>query len=274
METNIIICGDNVTTMKTFPDECIDLIVTSPPYDDIRDYKGFSYNLSEVGKESYRVLKKGGIAAVVIQDATKNYGKTLTSFRMILDWCDNIGFKLFENIIYKKHGAEGAWWSKRFRVDHEYIPIFLKGYRPQYFNKENLKIPSKHGGKTMRGCATRLTDGTTLETKTVQINPTKCRGTIWDYTTCGDGGKLKHKHPATFPNMIPYDFIECFCPKDGIVLDPFVGSGTTCVAAKSLGRKYIGIDIAKEYCELARECVDSLSIRRINLNDQTYLFFE
>lgn len=250
---NKILCGDAVEVMRKFPDNSIDLVVTSPPYDSIRDYKGFAFDLHTTGKEIFRVLKDGGIAVMVIQDQTKNFGKSLTSFRTILDWCDTIGFKLFETTIYKKYGAEGAWWTKRFRVDHEYMPIFLKGERPQYFNKEPLKIPSKHGGKTLTGGGTRLTNGVRIATRAIKINPLKCRGTIWEYLTAGDGSRLKHQHPATFPNKLPYDFIQCFCPKNGIVLDPFVGSGTTTVAAKNLGRKYIGIDIAKEYCKIAEQ---------------------
>ena len=190
---------------------------------------------------------------MVIQDQTKNFGKSLTSFRTILDWCDRIGFKLFETVIYRKYGAEGAWWNKRFRVDHEYIPVFLKGDRPTYFNKEHLKIPSKHGGKTMTGGGTRLTNGVRIATRSIKINPMKCRGTIWEYLTAGDGSRLKHQHPATFPNQLPYDFISCFAPKNGVVLDPFVGSGTTIVAAKNLGYKYIGIDVAPEYCAIAEK---------------------
>ncbi|MFH1193897.1 MAG: DNA methyltransferase [bacterium] len=250
---NKIICGDVVDTMKDFPSNSIDIVVTSPPYDSVRDYKGFSLDLHATGKEIYRVLKDGGIAAMVIQDQTKNFGKSLTSFKTIVDWCDNLGFKLFETVIYRKYGAEGAWWNKRFRVDHEYIPIFLKGERPQYFNKEGLKIPSKHGGKTMTGGGTRLTNGVRIATRSITINPMKCRGTIWEYLTAGDGSRLKHQHPATFPNKLPYDFIQCFCPKNGIVLDPFVGSGTTVVAAKNLGCEYIGIDIAPEYCAIAEK---------------------
>jgi len=250
---NEIICDDCVNGMKRLPDGSIDLVVTSPPYDEIRDYSGFTLDLHATGKEIFRVLKPGGIAVMIIQDQTKNFGKTLTSFRTIVDWCDNIGFKLFETVIYKKHGAEGGWWRTRFRVDHEYMPIFLKGERPNYFNKEPLKIPSKWAGVTMTGCASRLTNGTTLKSKKVTINPTKCRGTIWDYTTCGDGSRLKHKHPATFPDKIPFDFIQCFCPPGGIVLDPFMGSGTTALAAIQLDRFFIGFDISPEYCNLARE---------------------
>ena len=250
---NKIICGDAVEVMKKFPSNSVDIVVTSPPYDAVRDYKGFSLDLHAAGKEIYRVLKDGGVAVMVIQDQTKNFGKTLTSFRTIVDWCDSFGFKLFETVIYRKYGAEGAWWNKRFRVDHEYVPVFLKGERPQHFNKEHLKIPSKHGGKTMTGGGTRLTNGVRIATRSIKINSTKCRGTIWEYLTAGDGSRLKHEHPATFPNKLPYDFISCFTPKNGIVLDPFVGSGTTTVAAKNLGYKYIGIDIAPEYCAIAEK---------------------
>lgn len=258
---NTIQCLDCVEGMKKLPDNSIDLVVTSPPYDNIRTYNGFSFDLHATGEEIYRVLKDGGIAVMVIQDQTKNFGKTLTSFKAIVDWCENIGFKLFETVIYKKYGAEGAWWNTRFRVDHEYMPIFLKGERPLYFDKEPLKIPSKWGGKTLTGGATRLTSGRTLKARPIKINLLKCRGTIWDYSTCGDGTRLKHQHPATFPDKIPFDFIQCFCPPKGIVLDPFVGSGTTALAALELERKYIGFDISEEYCDLAKRRIKEEGVK-------------
>lgn len=253
---NKIVCQNNVEFLKKLPENCIDLVVTSPPYDNIRDYEGFSMNLPLLGKELFRVLKEGGMAVMVIQDGTKNFAKSLTTFRTIIDWCDNSGFKLFETVLYSKHGTPGAWWTKRFRVDHEYIPIFLKGKRPGFFTKEHLMVDSKHGGKTMTGGATRLTNGKTLDSTKIYINPKKCRGTIWEYKTCGDGTKLKHEHPATFPDKLPMDFIECFCPPDGIVLDPFNGSGTTCVAAAKLKRRYIGIDISEKYCDIAEKRIE------------------
>jgi len=255
---NKILCGDAVEILKKIPPNSVDLVVTSPPYDDIRTYNGFSLNLPAVGKELNRILKEGGIAAMVIQDSTRNFGKTLTSFKTIIDWCDNAGFKLFETVIYRKYGTEGAWWTKRFRVDHEYMPIFLKGDRPAYFDKEPLKVPSKHGGETMTGSGNRRTDGTTTKTITREINGMKCRGTVWDYLNAGDKNPLKRKHPATFPDKIPTDFIQCFCPPKGIVLDPFIGCGSTAVAAKQLGRNYIGIDISKEYCKLAEERIKTV----------------
>jgi DNA modification methylase len=256
---NSVLHGDAIEMLRKLPDNSIDLVITSPPYDSIRNYKGaLSFDLHATGEQINRVLKEGGIAVVVIQDQTINFAKSLTSFRTIVDWVDNIGLRLFETVIYRKHGTEGAWWTKRFRVDHEYMPIFLKGARPQYFNKEPLKILSKHGGKTLSGSGNRKTDGTTTKTVRREINKMKCRGTVWNYLNAGDKDSLKRQHPAVFPDKIPYDLIQCFCPPDGIVLDPFGGCGSTAVAAKQLGRNFIVIDIAKEYCELAQKRIDTI----------------
>ena len=246
-----IITSDNIEYLKILPDECIDIVVTSPPYDELRDYNGYKLDLHGLGKQLLRVLKSGGICVMVIQDSTKDFAKSLTSFRTIIDWCDNIGFRLFECNIYHRQGTEGAWWKKRFRVDHEYMPIFLKGRRPQYFNKENIKIPSKHGGKIMTGANIRTKSGKTGSRK-VKINPTKCPGTVMTFgNTCGGESKLKSKHPAVFPNMLAYDLIETFCPPNGVVLDPFNGSGTTTLAAKCLDRRYLGIDVSQNYNDIA-----------------------
>ena len=105
----------------------------------------------------------------------------------------------------------------------------------------------------MTGSGNRKTDGTTTETVRREINAMKCRGTVWDYLNAGDKNPLKRKHPATFPDKIPIDFIQCFSTANGVVLDPFIGCGSTAVAAKQLGRHYIGMDISKEYCELSEE---------------------
>ncbi|GHV34240.1 methyltransferase [Bacteroidia bacterium] len=257
IEINNIYCGDCVELMQKLDDNSVDLVVTSPPYDDLRDYKGKpKFDLHAAGEQIFRTLKDGGVAVVVIQDQTKNFGKSLTSFKLAIDWCDSIGFKLFETLIYKKYGAEGAWWNKRFRVDHEFMLVFLKGDKPRYFNKEPLKIPSKHGGKTMTGGGTRLTNGVRIDTRPIHINPMKCRGTVWEYLTAGDGTRLKHQHPATYPDKLPFDFIQCFCEENGVVLDPFVGSGTTAIAAMALNRNFIGFDISQEYVDLAKKRIE------------------
>ncbi|WP_311135707.1 DNA-methyltransferase [Kaistella polysaccharea] len=256
LEINKVYSMDCVEGMRKIPDNSVDLVVTSPPYDSLRDYNGFSFDLHLTGTEIYRVLKDGGIAVMVIQDQTKDFGKSLTSFRTIIDWCDNIGFKLFETVIYRKHGTEGAWWTKRFRVDHEYMPIFLKGKRPQFFDKEPIKIPSKHGGKILTGSGNRKTNGETTSLVTRPINLTKCPGTVWDYLMAGDKNPLKRKHPAVFPDKIPLDFIQVFCPLGGIVLDPFMGSGSTAVAALKTQRNFIGFDISEEYVKISTDRIN------------------
>lgn len=257
-ELNKVYCIDCVEAMKKIPDNSVDFVITSPPYDALRNYNGFSFDLHATGEQIFRILKEDACAVLVIQDQTKDFAKSLTSFKTIIDWCDNVGFKLFECTIYRKNGTEGAWWKHRFRVDHEYMPIFFKGKRPSYFNKEPLKIPSKHAGKVMSGFANRKTNGETGTSVRKAINPMKCRGTIWNYLMAGDKDNLKRKHPAPFPDQIPLDFINCFCPEDGIVLDPFMGSGSTGVAAKKLNRKFIGFDVSSEYCKNANERIEKI----------------
>jgi site-specific DNA-methyltransferase (adenine-specific) len=250
---------DCLEGMNRLPAASFDCGVTSPPYNNLRSYVGMpQFNLHETGKEFFRVLKHGGVCAMVIQDQTKNFAKTLTTFRTIVDWVDNIGFKLFECVIYRKHGTEGAWWKHRFRVDHEYIPLFVKGEKPAFFDKKPLKVLSKHGGRVMSGFGTRRTDGTVTASIRRAINPTKCRGTVWDYLCAGDKDPIKRQHPATFPDQIPYDIIRCFCPEGGIVLDPFMGSGSTAVAARRLNRRFIGFEIEPRYVAIANQRLKQL----------------
>jgi site-specific DNA-methyltransferase (adenine-specific) len=260
---NRIHVGDCLQTIAKLPENSIDLVVTSPPYDSIRDYKGFRLQLFDLGRKLYKVIKPGGIVVMVMQDAT-NRSKTLTTFKTIFSWSMN-GWKLFECCIYRRHGTEGGWWSNRFRVDHEYVPIFLKGKKPAYFDKEGLKVPSKHAGKKFSGTK-RLTDGSTVPYREAIVNSTKCRGTVWDYGIGNDGPRLKHQHPATFPDRLPYDCIQCFCPPDGVVLDPFMGSGTTARAAIRLARNWIGCEISEEY---TREVAEPLIREELDRRGRT-----
>lgn len=249
-----IITSDNIQEIETFPDDSIDMTLFSPPYDSIRDYKkNWTFDYKELGRELFRVTKDGGVVAVVIGDGTKDFAKSLTTFRLAVNWVDDYGWKLFESIIYKRDGNPGAWWTQRFRVDHEYVLIFFKGNRPKTFSKEHLMIPSKHAGKIYSG-TDRLTNGGFKPITPKAVNPTKCRGTIWQYSTSNtEGNKLKLQHPATFPDKLAEDLIRCFSNPSDIVLDPMCGSGTTCVMAKKTSRHYIGIDISPEYCEIARQ---------------------
>ncbi|MCS6939052.1 MAG: site-specific DNA-methyltransferase [Roseiflexus sp.] len=250
---NRIIQADCLQELASLPDDSIDLTLFSPPYDEIRDYKkNWSFNFSKLGCQLYRVTKSGGVAIVVIGDGTRQFAKSLTSFRLAVNWVDEIGWKLFECVIYHRDGNPGAWWTQRFRVDHEYILIFFKGDRPKTFQKDHLMVPSKHAGKIYSG-TDRLTNGGFKRITPKAVNPLKCRGTVWQYATSNtEGNRLKLLHPATFPDKLAEDLILCFSRPGDVVLDPMCGSGTTCVVARNNDRQYIGIEISEEYCEIAR----------------------
>lgn len=245
--------GDCIELLKEIPDESIHLTVFSPPYDGIREYgKNWTLDYQTLGAELHRTSVDGGVCALVIGDGTKNFAKSLTTFRWAVDWCDRQGWKLFECCIYERHGNPGAWWSQRFRVDHEYILIFFKGKRPRVFDKQPLMVPSKHAGKVFSG-TDRLTNGGFKRIEPKPVNDKKCRGTVWPYPTSNtEGNKLKLKHPATFPDRLAEDLIACFSNPGDTVLDPMAGSGTTCVAAAGLRRRYLGLEISEEYVKIAQ----------------------
>jgi DNA modification methylase len=252
--TNTILLGDCLKSLADLPDSSIDLTVFSPPYDGIRDYKSnWSIDYQQMGAELLRVTRDGGVCAMVIGDGTKNFAKSLTTFRWAVDWCDRVGWRLFECCIYKRHGNPGAWWTQRFRVDHEYILIFFKGQRPRVFDKEPLMVASKHAGKVYSG-TDRLTNGDFKRIEPKAVNAKKCRGTVWEYATSNtEGNRLKLKHPATYPDSLAADLISCFSQPGDLVLDPMCGSGTTCVMASLLDRQYLGMEISPEYASIARE---------------------
>ncbi len=262
-----------MSILNDIPNNSIDLVLTSPPYDDMRTYKGFLLDLDSLGQQIYRVLKPSAIAVLIMQDRTKNWGKTLTTFKTIVSWCD-LGFSLFECPIYHRKGNPGAWWSKRFRVDHEYIPIFVKGTKPKYFDKRHLMVKSKHAGELWTGTQ-RLSSGKTVR-RTGQTKDTKCRGTIWSYITSNaEGNRIKSEHPATFPDRLAQDIILCFSRVNDIVLDPLIGSGTVAVMSKKNNRQFIGIDISMEYCIIARQRLKeegkelSYTIKKLGLDQYT-----
>ncbi len=245
--------GDCLALLAQMPEGSIDLTVTSPPYDDLRRYDTpASLDLLALGKELFRVTKLGGVCAVVIQDSTKGGAKSLTSFRLALSWCDQAGWRLFECCLYTRHGIPGPWWQRRFRVDHEYIFLFIKGKKPKTFHKERLLIPSKHAGETVsRRPYARRGIPWGLPPPTVQ--PWQCRGTVWPYAaSSSERNPLKFQHPATMPDKLAADLIHCFSEPGEMVLDPLMGSGTSVVMAARLGRRFLGMDVSPAYREIAR----------------------
>lgn len=245
----------------------IQLALFSPPYDKLRDYKGgVNFDLTRLGQQLYRVMAPGGVVVMVIQDQTINFAKSLTSMRTIVNWVDVVGFTLFECLIYQRHGATGGY-PNRFRTDHEYMPVFVKGNdgRPASFNKAPLAhFNSGDSRVNTSGAARRQPDGTVKRSprKVLYSNETS-RGTLWKYHVSSDtsnpDARIKFAHPATYPDRLAWDHVMCWTQPGDMILDPFVGSGSTAVAAISSGRNCIGFDVSSEYIELAEARCDKIN---------------
>lgn len=251
LDLNRIYCGDCLELMREMPDKCVDLTVTSPPYDNLRTYHGFIFNFEETAKELYRITKEGGVIVWVVGDATINGSETGTSFKQAL-FFKELGFNLHDTMIWNKGGftAVGALVS-RYAPVFEYMFILSRG-TPKTFNPIKDR-KNKNAGKPLHGNI-RQRDGTTRPVS----NPGKIfkeygiRYNIWDIYP------QKHfvKHPAPFPEKLANDHILTWSKEGDLVLDPFMGSGTTLKMAKINKRDYIGFDISATYCYEARERLD------------------
>jgi len=251
---NRILLGDALALLPDMPRDSVDLTVFSPPYDGIRDYgKNWTLDYHTLGLHLFEITKDGGVCCVIIGDGTKDFAKSGTTARWTVDWLDRVGWRLFECCIYARHGNPGAWWTQRFRVDHEYILIFFKGARPRCFDKSSLMIASKHAGKVYSG-TDRLTNGGFKKIDPKAVNREKCRGTLWEYATSNtEGNRTKLEHPATFPDKLADDLIHCFSQPGDLVLDPMCGSGTTCIMAARAKRDYLAIEINSAYHAIATQ---------------------
>jgi DNA modification methylase len=254
VKLNHIYHGDCVDVMRTFPEGVIDLTVTSPPYDNLRTYKGYDFNFEEIAKELYRVTKDGGVVVWVVGDATIKGSETGTSFRQAL-YFKEIGFNLHDTMIYQKNSYPFPT-SNRYYQQFEYMFVLSKG-RPKTANLLRCEAQGRKRKSTYRQA-----DGTTTESKYKTGHKTRVRDNVWLFNTGymrSTKDKIAYRHPAQFPEQLAKDHILTWSNPGDIVLDPMCGSGTTCKMAKLNGRNYIGIDIAEEYVELARRRVEEVS---------------
>jgi DNA modification methylase len=251
-----IITGDNCDVLKRFPDDCIDLVVTSPPYDNLRVYGGHTWNFEGVARELTRVLKPGGVIVWVVADATINGSETLTSMRQAIFLHDQCGMNVHDTMIWEKSSfsAVGSL-AVRYAPSWEYMFIISKG-NPKTFNPIKDK-PNINAGVPLAGTK-RQADGSMMPIsasgKGKIISDLGQRKNIWKINEEKTQNSL---HPAVFPEQIAADHILSWSNPGDIVLDPFSGSGTTCVAAKALSRHWIGIEINEEYNQMARRRIES-----------------
>lgn len=245
---NQIVCGRNEVVMAEWPDNCIGLTVTSPPYDDLRRYRGYVWDFEATAQQLYRVTKSGGVVVWVVADATVNGSETGTSFRQALRFME-IGFNLHDTMIYKVLGTGAKGSNYAYWQAFEYMFVLAKG-APSAVNRLADKRNRQAGGMNTRG---RVTVNGSIKDSVIRITPDYgIRDNVWEYLA-GNNGDDDTDHPARFPEKLAEDHILSWSNPGDIVLDPFCGSGTTPKMAIKHHRQFIGIDISEEYCTLARK---------------------
>ena len=240
---------DNVQGMKQLDNESVDLVVTSPPYDDLRNYNGFSFDLQGMIAELYRIVKVGGVIVWIVSDATKDYSESGTSFRNALAFMGG-GFGLFDTMIWCKDGGGAIGSNLCYTQNFEYMFVFSNG-KPKSVNliydKKNLSFGKKDGCLTGR----RNANGEHKSEVRNHNHEYSRRNNWWRLVPqAKDGSSF---HPAVFPEILVRDHIISWSNEGDVVLDPFMGSGTTAKVARALGRKYIGFEISQEYVDLANK---------------------
>jgi len=247
---NQIICGDAREAMQSFPENYIDLTVTSPPYDNLRKYNGYSFDFEGIANELYRVTKSGGVVVWVVGDKTINGSETGTSFKQALCFKE-IGFNLYDTMIYSSDKPPVN--SKRYEPKFEYMFVLSKGI-PKTFNP--IMEPCTYAGKTANARTFRQQDGELNDGIKAPVKHFKVKGNIWYFPTGANKttlDKIAFKHPAMFPERLANDQIISWSQPGELIFDPFSGAGTTCKMALLNNRNYIGIDISQEYVDLSIE---------------------
>jgi site-specific DNA-methyltransferase (adenine-specific) len=245
---------DCVEGMKMLPDNSVDLTVTSPPYDNLRSYNGFTWDFEAVAKELYRVTKQGGVVVWIVNDATIKGSETGTSFKQAL-FFKECGFNLHDTMIWEKptFTATGSL-AVRYAPVFEYMFVLSKG-KPKTFNPIKDK-PNKYGGTILNGTIREKNGNTRKKTGAGKKKISKYgqRHNVWRMPSEQSNTK-RVGHPAPFPEQLANDHIISWSNEGDIVLDPFMGSGTTAKMALLNNRKYIGFEISREYCDIAEERV-------------------
>ena len=252
-------------TMSKMPDNFIDLTVTSPPYDDVRLYKGFTLPLEDIAKELYRVTKDGGVVVWVVNDKTKNYCESSTSFKTAILFVENAGFNLHDTMIYKRQAAFPD--VVRYYQEFEYMFVFSKG-KPKTINllrqnksESTIKRNNSglHNSRNERQQNGEIKKGNIKSVERVnnsKLDDTRVKSNIWEIATGSQKStkdKIAFQHPAIFPEQLANDHIISWSNENDIVYDCFAGSGTTAKMAILNNRNWIVSEISSEYCEIIKE---------------------
>ena len=272
-----IYCGDSAVMLAALPDGCIDLTVTSPPYDDmdddfnpipargLRQYNGYTWDFKELARQLYRVTKPGGVVVWIVGDPTIDGSESLASSLQKI-YFRRVGFNLHDTMIYRK--TKPPMNDRRYQDNFEYMFVLTRG-RPQVFNpilekrkwKDGRKIKSYH----------READGNGFRSNTRQNAEMVIPVNVWEYNTGGGqsaSDDIAYSHPAIFPESLARDHIISWSAPGDVVLDIFAGSGTTAKMSKLFHRHWLGFDISQEYVNLARRRVAAAIAPDIRLVEQ------
>lgn len=261
MGRNQIYLEDNLETLSKMSDDYYDMVITSPPYDDIRKYNGFSFDIDALAPELYRTTKKGGVVVWVVNDQVIKGSESGTSFRQALKFMD-AGFLLHDTMIYEKNSSSypSSVKSNRYTQIFEYMFVFSKG-KPKTSNLICDK-PNKWAGHTNWGKNTKRIGENEQLVEVGNIKPVpdfSPRNNIWRYVNGGgfaSKDKIAHKHPAIFPEELVRDHLMTWTKEGDLVYDPFIGSGTVAKMCILLGRDYIGSEISQEYVDICNERIE------------------
>lgn len=249
-----IICGDCCEKVKELIDKGVkvDLTVTSPPYDDLRNYQEKNCFTEETWRNLipllYEITNDGGVVVWIVNDRTKNGSKSGTSFKQALAFME-VGFNLNDTMIWEKTNPMPQVSQPRYNQSFEYMFVFSKG-KPKTFNP--IKVPCKCAGQDYDSTCKNMGGENGRTEKHFIINKDKVKSNVWKFAVANN----KTIHPAVFPLQLAIDHILSWTNEGDMVLDPFVGSGTSGIAALQLDRNFIGIDIVPEYCELATKQIE------------------
>jgi len=255
-QTSVMVSADLVNkihnencleTMAKMPDNFIDLTVTSPPYDGLRTYNGYSFDFETIAKELYRVTKNGGVVVWVVNDSTKNGSESGTSFKQAL-FFKECGFNLHDTMIYQK--STPPLTHNRYEQNFEYMFVLSKG-KPNTFN--GIRVERKYKDNRTNKAFGKNTDDS-VDYGYSSNNAHVLKTNVWNiFAGGGNSDKIASKHPAIFPEQLANDHIISWSNENDIVYDCFSGSGTTAKMSIINNRKWIVSEISSEYCEIIKE---------------------
>ena len=256
--------GDCKRLLGHLQTNSIDLVLTSPPYDNLRTYNNqqpFTFDdFKIVAQQLKRVLRPGGVIVWVVGDAVINGSETGTSFRQAL-YFKKIGLNIHDTMIYEKTGFSFPMHTRYHQI-FEYMFIISNG-RPKTFRPIKDRI-NRWAGNEIKGTC-RSKNGEIKRKyshgKGFYIKKFGMRTNIWRFATGYFNttlDKIAYKHPAIFPDKLAHDHVISWSNKGDIVLDPFMGSGTVGKACKQLSRKFIGIELDSRYFIIAKTRINQI----------------